>query len=187
MKKTPETMLAICESIASGVVPFTRAAAQHDVKPRTFFLWLADENLTVDGVPFGDAVKAARRQALGVTHQSSSTREVHHYHHHDVHVFVDHAAPIVAEIAPEHDAELDEMLNGRTPSAPVVAEIAPEPERIPDKIAEPAPLAIDAAPARPPRSPLEADLFARLAAARAKNVPRADDGSGQTEGPPAPS
>jgi len=69
-------------------------------------------------------------------------------------------------------------------AAEPVAEVIPdepEPEVIPDKPV--APVAVDQAPNRAPRNALEADLFARLAAARLKNAPQTDEGTGQPEGP----
>jgi hypothetical protein len=120
---------------------------------------------------------------------------VHHHFHHFVFETASphHAergdgrpAP-VAEIAPEppsvaepgEDAELAEML--RLEPAPVITD-EPEPAPVITDERAPAPVAIDATPSPPPRNALEADLFARLAAARAKNAPATGKDTGKPEG-----
>ena len=221
MKKTPQVLQAICQSIADGAKPLD-AALLNDVSARAFFLWLrqskenADPSLVIDWqgqrLPFATAVQNARLAAVrgdpvGLEAPSGAT-VVHHYHH-----FIFEPAKEPAPRAePEIDAELEEMLHGSSPQAiqptgPSAPEASPgnvsasvipdEPEAapIPDKVAEPErvpdraarPLAFDEPPNRPPRSDLERDLLARLAAARARNAPATANGSGEPEGSPAPS
>lgn len=209
-KKRPEIMRAICESIADGVKPLD-ATLLAGLSERAFFNWLrqskenaTDPALIVDwegsAVSFASAVQAARDIAANRGAKSpsaSGANVVHHYHHF---VFETASAPTpsaarqitpkaepVAPVAasPSGDAELDEML--RLEPAPVaepeVIPDEPEPEVIPDKPEPPAvPLAFDEPPNRPPRSALERDLLARLAAARAKNAPGPGKDTGQPEG-----
>jgi len=230
MKKKPEILQAICQSIADGVTP-ANAALLENISERAFFLWLrqskenADPSLIIDWqgerVPFDQAVRAAREIAASGDRPSPSANVVHHYHHFIFEPVADVASPKTPRPEPDAtssetlhtpsavsedgspgmpDAELIEML--RLPDAPssetphpepvtdeADAEVIPdeaEPELIPDKPA-PAPVAFDEPPARPPRSALERDLLARLAAARAKNAPGPGKDTGEPEGPPADS
>jgi len=169
----------------------------------------ADPALTVDWlgepVPFASAVSAARDIAASGGRSAPSANVVHHYHHF---IFETASPPVAdetprpecrlrarhskAEPVPGEDAELDEMLRLEPlPDATSSETLHPEPyaassetahpELIPDEAA-PAPLAFDEPPARPPRSALERDLLARLAAARAKNAPATAQGSGEPDG-----
>ncbi|MCU1340394.1 MAG: hypothetical protein JWO19_5975 [Bryobacterales bacterium] len=73
MKKTPETLIAICDTVASGSLSYQKAAMVCGVAPRTFWLWIKlsqqnDETLMLDflgsRVQFAQAINAARRIAL---------------------------------------------------------------------------------------------------------------------------
>jgi len=195
MKKKPEILRAICDSIADGVKPLD-AALLENISARAFFLWLrqskekSDPGLVIDWLgeqtQFASAVAAARDIAASGKRppSASGANIVHHYHH-----FIFETASAVADVAssktahpePVRDAELDEMLGpepvrdvpvSEPPDATVSEPLLPEPEAapvIPDKRAEP--VRIDETPSRQPRNALERDLFARLAAARHKNAP----------------
>jgi hypothetical protein len=75
MKKTPETLRAICETIASGITSYSAAARANDVSVNSFWGWIRRSQLGDDpalvikflgetNVPFHVAVHAARRIAL---------------------------------------------------------------------------------------------------------------------------
>lgn len=199
-KKTPETLLAILDTLASGNVVYSDAAKANGVQPNTFWHWMRASQLSRDPdlivpylgelMPFHVAVEAARQVALHDTRARTEKRTMNYLSEpvffRDIPAFdsVADPAPRVAD----DEIDLDELL-GPEPVAVAVAEV------VPDKIAAPvipdkpgvipgnraAPVTVDQTPNRAPRNALEADLFARLAAARLKNTPRADEEAGQTE------
>lgn len=211
-KKTPETLLAILDTLASGNVVYSDAAKANGVKPNTFWHWMRASQLSRDpdlivpylgeAMPFHVAVEAARQIALHDTRARTEKRTKNYLGEPTFFRDIPAFDP-VAEIAPrdvvaeperpsvaEPDIDLDELL-GPEPTPVDDAEI------VPDKLADPvvpdkpgvipdnrSPIAFDEAPRHAARSPLEADLLARLAAARAKNASRTDDGTTQTEGAP---
>jgi hypothetical protein len=73
-KKKPETLAAICNTIASGVTSYSAAAKLNDVSPDSLWLWVKRSQVGDDPaliieylgetVPFHTAVHAARRIAL---------------------------------------------------------------------------------------------------------------------------
>jgi hypothetical protein len=192
-KKSPEVLQAVLDHIASGVVPFTKAAGMADVRPGTFWHWLRQEDdpsLIVSwrgaSMQFSDAVKAARREALDGRRADPPDNVVHHYHHVEVHLIDDRAvsgksppmiSPTKRDRIAEADIDLDDMLG---PEPAIVAdEREPEAQVVPDN---PAPLAFDDFPEREPRTELERFLFGQLAAARAKKATNPSQSSSATEG-----
>jgi hypothetical protein len=212
-KKSPETLLAILDTLASGNVVYSDAAKANGVGVNTFWHWMRASQLNRDPdlivpyigerMPFHVAVEAARQIALHDTRARTEKRSMSYMGEpvffRDIPAFEPVLAPGEPEEAPRVDAgadiDLDDLL-GPEPIAPVREEVAtPEPvaEVIPDEVEPVIALApvrdsradLFAPPNRAPRSPLEADLMARLAAARLKNAPQTDDGTGQPERPSA--
>jgi hypothetical protein len=72
-RKSPETLLAICNTIAGGIMAYSKACAINGVPQSTFWDWIkasqgGDETLMIDylgeTLPFHKAVNGARRMAL---------------------------------------------------------------------------------------------------------------------------
>jgi len=203
-KKTPETLLAVLDTLASGNVVYSDAAVACGVRPNTFWHWMRASQLNRDpdlivpylseAMPFYRAVEAARQIALHDTRARTEKRSQKYLGEpvffRDIPEF-DTVRDAEPRISP--DIDLDDLLGpdpvaDRVPDKPdIIPDKMPrgiarsEPDRVTDNIA--APVAVDASPAREPRNDLERDLFARLAAARAKNAPPGQGGAGQTQGP----
>jgi hypothetical protein len=69
----PEALIGICDTIAGGILTYSKAARANGVSPRTFWHWIkasqsGDEGLLVEylgeTIPFHKAVNAARRIAM---------------------------------------------------------------------------------------------------------------------------
>lgn len=73
MKRTPETLIAICDTIASGILSYAAACRVNNVSSRAFWGWIkasqgGDEDYLIEylgeQIQFSKAINAARRIAL---------------------------------------------------------------------------------------------------------------------------
>lgn len=200
-KKSPETLLAILDTLASGTVVYSDAAVACGVRPNTFWHWIRASQLGRDPdlfveylgerMAFHHAVEAARQIALHDTRARTEKRSQQYLGEPVFFRYIPEGEPVADEI------DLDDLLGPEPVPAEPVAEVIPdepaapvipdepEPKVIPGNRA--APVAFDEAPRRAPRSPLEADLLRRLAAARAKNQPQPQEkGPGNRKTPAGP-
>jgi len=87
-KKTPETLLAVLNTLASGTVVYSDAAVACGVRPNTFWHWVRASQLNRDPdlvvpylgerMPFHHAVEAARQIALHDNRARTEKRSQHY-------------------------------------------------------------------------------------------------------------